>query len=413
MGKINTLWFYLEPYVFVSEDIESFLFYNAYTKKGMTFDKNKTISEMVRYLKNPDNMYSTQIGMKELENEALYNMIQSLQNESFGDLIEGSLPKPVIIPPILNLRNKVERLDSDNMYFDNILSYLHEVTVFLNGECTYNCRSCRDMFKQFLCCTKSNDELEFKSLNVFLYSISHTGASVSFTGGNLFLYPNLSELFDVLENMNFSKTFIVNFRNIPEDVEILRIFAKESFLLKIIVNDSYRKNTIIDIAERLQHYNINQLWEVGVTSEREYEKAELLCEQFARYNIKINVKPFYNRKNLTFFEENIFMQKEELLSVALDKREIFTLQELNTYNFGKITLMPNGKIYADVNKEPIGNIKEPIGNVLSKEMISGDSWRYTRYQVEPCNQCCFKLICPSPSGYESVIGKPNLCHVRQ
>ena len=378
----------------------------------MTFDKNEAIDEMVGYLKNPNNMYSVQVRLKDLENEALYNMIQSLQNEAFGDLTEGSLPKPLIMLPILNLQKRAERRNPGYTYVENILSYLHEVTIFLTGECKYNCKSCRDMFKQFLCCTKSNEILEFKMLNDFLYSVSHAKASVSFTGGNPFLYPELSELFDVLENMNFSKTFIVNFLNIPEDLEILSIFAKESFKLKIIINDSYQQNSIIDIAARLRHYNINQIWEVGVASVREYEKAELLCEHFALHNIKINVKPFYNRKNLTFFEENIFIQQEDLLTTVLDKREIFALQELNTHNFGKITLMPDGKIYSDVNKDSIGNIKEPIMDVLSREMISGDSWRYTRYQTEPCSRCCFKLICPSPSGYESVIGKPNLCHVK-
>jgi hypothetical protein len=43
----------------------------------------------------------------------------------------------------------------------------------------------------------------------------------------------------------------------------------------------------------------------------------------------------------------------------------------------------------------------------------GDSRRHSRYRTGPCNQCRFKLICPSPSSYESVIGKPNLCHVMQ
>ena len=106
------------------------------------------------------------------------------------------------------------------------------------------------------------------------------------------------------------------------------------------------------------------------------------------------------------------MQKEDILEANLDKQNIFALQELNTHNFGKITLMPDGKIYADLNKKLIGNINEPIGDILGKELVSGNSWRYTRYQVKPCCQCRFKLICPSPSSYESAIGKPNLCHVK-
>ena len=106
------------------------------------------------------------------------------------------------------------------------------------------------------------------------------------------------------------------------------------------------------------------------------------------------------------------MKQEYFSDIELDRRGVFALQELNTYKFGKITLMPDGKIYAGINKYPIGNIREPIVDIISSELIYGDSWRHTRYQIKPCNQCRFKLICPSPSGYESTIGKPNLCHIK-
>jgi pseudo-rSAM protein len=80
--------------------------------------------------------------------------------------------------------------------------------------------------------------------------------------------------------------------------------------------------------------------------------------------------------------------------------------------FGKMAIAANGHVYADVNKKPIGSIKEPIEDLLCRELVSGESWRYTRYEVKPCKQCRFKLLCPSPSGYESAIGKQNLCHIK-
>jgi pseudo-rSAM protein len=245
------------------------------------------------------------------------------------------------------------------------------------------------------------------------FAISYTGTSVNITGGDPFQYPELKEISEILENRKSVQTFIVNCRNIPKNPDILDLFTRASFRLKIVVNGSYKKNSLIAIAEKIQRKNINQLWEIGITSVSEYERAELLSEQLIKRNIEVNIKPFYNQKNLTFFEENIFMQQDDILSEELDKQDIFTLKELNMNDFGKITVMPDGEVYANINKKPIGNIQEKIGDILCRELINGDSWRHTRYHTKPCNCCRFKLICPYPSNYELVIGKPNLSYVVQ
>ncbi len=416
MENIHTVWFYLEPYVFISEDAEGYLFYNAKNQKGISFVKDEAINYVIRYIQHPDNLYSIRIGVKELENEPLYQLIQSLQDMGCGDLIEGHLPKPVIMPPILNLQWSVEHLKTysymPSMLSKNILSYLHEVTIYVTGTCTHHCQSCRDMFKQYPCCTKSDDMLDFHLLKEFLHAISHTGASINITGGNPFQYPELGKLFGVLEKSKSLKNWIVNYRNLPEDPELLHLFTKESFQLKIIVNDSYREKSLTAIAKQFQQNNIRQQWELGIASVAEYEKAERLKEQLSRLNIEASVTPYYNRNNLPFFEENIFLQPEDLMTITLDRQEIFALQRLNTHYFGKISILPDGKIYADTHKGPIGDLTKPIGDSLFRALVDGDSWRDTRYQEKPCNQCRFRLICPSPSGYESAIGRPNLCHVK-
>lgn len=163
MENINMLWFYLEPYVFVNEDAEAILFYNAKTGKGMLFDKNETINKMIVYLKSPKNMYSIRIGVKEPENESLYNLIQSLQEASFGDLIEGHLPKPIIMPPILSLIRSVEHLESDmSLLRENIMSYLHEATIYVNGDSwrytRYDVKPCNQCRFKLICPSPSGYE---------------------------------------------------------------------------------------------------------------------------------------------------------------------------------------------------------------------------------------------------------------
>lgn len=62
--------------------------------------------------------------------------------------------------------------------------------------------------------------------------------------------------------------------------------------------------------------------------------------------------------------------------------------------------------------EPIGDSEEKINELVFKEMKNGKAWFLTRDEVSPCKDCLFRYLCPSPSNYELVIGKPNLCHVK-
>jgi pseudo-rSAM protein len=94
----------------MSEDKQSCLFYNTNAQKAVVFRNNKTISNLINYLQNPENMYSILIDIKDLEEDDLYSFIISMQEAGCGDIIEGELPKPVILPPILHLQKSVERL---------------------------------------------------------------------------------------------------------------------------------------------------------------------------------------------------------------------------------------------------------------------------------------------------------------
>ena len=86
--------------------------------------------------------------------------------------------------------------------------------------------------------------------------------------------------------------------------------------------------------------------------------------------------------------------------------------EINKNDFGRLTVLPDDKIYANVNHAEIGVMgKDTIASVLYKEMTEGHSWLRIRDQ-KPCCDCIYQWLCPSPSNYELAIGKPNLCHVK-
>lgn len=412
MKKIETLWLYLHPYVFISEDLNEFLFYNSLTFKKMSFEKTMTVTIFVNELQNISNLYSIKIHLKDLEDASLLKFVQAIQAFGFGDIIEGELEKPIIMPPVLNLQKSVERLKEHKAPIgNNILSYLHEVTFYVNGTCLFSCHNCKDRYKQYTCCTKSTNTLDPSFLKKILFSIYYTGAAITLAGGNIFQYESLEEILTIIEGMGATHTLLSDWRNLPEDFVCLSKIKKGSFKLKILVMDLTDISSILSIAEKIQAAQIQQCWEISITSLPEYEKAEILNEKLSDLVDDVTIRPLYTGENITFFEECIFIDQEELDNIELDRQGIFALQALNTNNFGKITILSDGNVYANVNEKPLGHIQDPIKEMLCEELEKGTSWRRTRYNMEPCSQCRYKLICPSPSNYELAIGKNNLCHI--
>lgn len=412
MNNINTLWLYLHPYVFISEDLNNYLFYSTSTFSSISFEKKKIIIPIVKQLQDVEKLHSVKIAVKDLEDEFLYNFVKTIQTYKYGDIIEGDLEKPIIMPPILNLQRDVERLKENNSPIsENILSYLHEVEIYINGECAFDCNHCQDRYTQYPSCTKSTNILDPALLKNFLFSIYCTRATITLFGGNIFQYKGLKVILAILEGIDATHALVSDWRNIPEDLSLLNMTRKEAFQLKILVNELTDTSPVIALAQRIKDIQIKQCWVISITSFPEYEKAEILSEQLSKLVDDVTIRPFYTGENIAFFEECVFIDQEELDSIELDRQGVFALQALNTNNFGRITILFDGNVYANVNEKPLGQIQNPIKEMLCEELEKGTSWRRTRYNLEPCSLCRYKLICPSPSNYEIAIGKNNLCHI--
>lgn len=145
-----------------------------------------------------------------------------------------------------------------------------------------------------------------------------------------------------------------------------------------------------------------------VRSEEDYEHATSCIERNELANIEI--APIYTEDNLSFFEDNLYMDEEDISEIELSKREVFVRQKLNIFSFGNLIILPDDKIYANLNAPSIGNIKETPHSIVYRELTEGKSWLKIRNE-QPCCDCIYQWLCPSPSNYEAVIGKPNLCFI--
>ena len=380
--ETTNYWFKIEPYVHISIVNSNVLLYNTFDG---SFIESKDI-EIVKLLK--ETLLKENCGVVLLTAER-YNLdnirkfIMELRAKYMGDIIdiELSKSKPVQIMPFTSLVNTQELFKKQNFPTGKkILEYLSEISIYVD----YN--------------------TNIMDLNSFLKSLPNI-STVNIIG-NLKDVANYKELLLVLDQFPSLKKITCNFSNVislqPEFVN--------NFSYSILINYpidiskwNYSRRLLLN-----QSIPFECIFEV--TSMDNYSQINKFIEEFGIE--KHQLKPVYTGDNIDFFKENVFLTKDDILSTPLSISDFFINQSMNIFDFGKIAIMSNGDIYANVNYPILGNIHtHSIYEIISKELEEGRSWLRIRNQA-PCNTCLYQWFCPSPSNYEIAIGRPNLCHVK-
>jgi pseudo-rSAM protein len=300
-----------------------------------------------------------------------------------GDIIPVPLSngKPVQLLPLYNFPDKFEIYKKQSFSLDkNILKHLSEISIYVDST------------------------INLSKLISFLQSLP--GSPTFNLIGNIWAIEKHRSLLSFFDQHPAPKNLLCSYTHInPADESF-----KNNFSYKISVDFP------IDAQQwdRSRQMLLEQTWPVeyifNVSSEEDYQQAVQMIERFHIENHQLT--PVYTGNNINFFKENIFLSQEDILSSSLSIKDLFTHQSVNTFDFGKITVLPIGDVYANINHPPLGNIAtHSIHEMLYKEMNEGKSWFRIRNQA-PCVDCIYQWLCPSPSNYEMAIGRPNLCHVK-
>lgn len=380
--ETTNYWFKIEPYVHISIVNSNVLLYNTFDG---SFIESKDI-EIVKLLK--ETLLKENCGVVLLTAER-YNLdnirkfIMELRAKYMGDIIdiELSKSKPVQIMPFTSLLNIQELFKKQNFPTGKkILEYLSEISIYVD----YN--------------------TNIMDLNSFLKSLPNI-STVNIIG-NLKDVANYKELLLVLDQFPSLKKITCNYSNVISlQPEFVNNFSY-SILINYTIDISkwnYSRRLLLN-----QSIPFECIFEV--TSMDNYSQINKFIEEFGIE--KHQLKPVYTGDNIDFFKENVFLTKDDILSTPLSISDFFINQSMNIFDFGKIAIMSNGDIYANVNYPILGNIHtHSIYEIISKELEEGRSWLRIRNQA-PCNTCLYQWFCPSPSNYEIAIGRPNLCHVK-
>ncbi|GET47033.1 TIGR04150 pseudo-rSAM protein [Capnocytophaga felis] len=388
-------WLTVEPYVYINFTQNSVLLYNT-LDAAYTESTNPLIVELMRQICVKENCGVCLLTSKNLTNDDVRSFIIDIREKFIGDILPVALSegRPVQLISLLNFQQDKMRLNDDKMkeniepsisIGENILENLHEVNLFFE---------------------EKND------LGIEVYSdilIQMENVPRINLCGEFLKYPQLPLLVNFLSKTQGNKAIVTDYQDINVN-DILTANLDEGYSFQVNVDfplDNKKQwdslITLISSSKRKIKFVF------GIKNEADIDEVEKMIIDYKIEDYQFS--PIYNSQNIDFFKDNVFLTKDDIFSTPLSMKEIFANQTLNTYNFGRIFIKSNGDVLTKKNTKPIGNIKkDTIKKIIFDEISEGNSWLEIRNQ-QPCSNCLYQWLCPSPSEYEKAINKPNLCHV--
>lgn len=398
-------WLSFNPDTFIWKKKDKGLIYNCNNYKSYEFVLNNSIETLCDRLLNPDNLYSIEISEMDLKKMELRTWFTDLikLNIATLTLVNEKELRPISYCPILKLQRDKNTIiwENDNGVGGRIIENLHELVFFVNG----SDHGSNVLSKQTYFPIISDCWIKFSAIKALINSCRNGMLNKITFIGDFSRYPDHKTFLKNLPQIGIPVSIITSAEDFINNQESLILLRYQHITISLIITDFAM---IVEVQNRIREQLSKIHWIFIVYSEEEYN---LLIKIIDEFNLNIyEIVPIYNQKNLTFFEDNIYLTKNDLSNIELSKKEIFANMTLNTFFFGKLYIMPDGSVYSNMNFPRIGTLDSTIYNILFKEFNEGRSWLRIR-DMKPCCDCVYQWLCPSPSDYELVIGKPNLCHI--
>lgn len=407
----NEFGLWLNPDTFIWRNNNEVLVYNSGLGNGFLMPLSNVSSSLIERLIDPLQMYCVEVLMAEMEDISTKEFINKVTNTGSGGICvrEGGSPKPVVMFPKLNIQRSVERQSKVAAHYrdDKIMLDLFEMTICFNGiEDTVR----TGWNKQFLYPPVTNKILDSRITLKHLESISVSSGlkSINLLASDFSTIESFVEIVDSLCRINATKTIWCRIEDLSDKMaEIVKTLYDGYFRLMLVISPICDPEKSKAMLERIRSDFPEAVYVFIISGEDDYKNVEGIVDRLSS-PIESSIIPLFTGNNMDFFINHVFIQPETLLESGLTKREIFAHQAVNTFDFGKVSLMPDGNFYANLHHPPIGKANENLKEVLHRELFTGRSWRRIRDE-KPCTDCLYRWLCPSPSNYELAIGRPDLC----
>jgi len=398
-------WLNLFPGTFLWLKNGKALLYNTDNQLSFVINCSSEIEDVCKKFLLLENLYTIELEQNQILESTVCKFIEEIEQTGSGVLVERNEinTRPVSYFPYFKLQKNVEHLKLEQGWGigGTVINNVHEVTLYLNGSKNGH----NSFYKQIHYPVDLDGSLDVDSAISFISEFKGGNLHKINIVGDIFNYHKFEFLLDwlLLQKFDIQLFFLIEDLNVW-DHSFEKCFVK-GVNINLIIDDISSISKLDDIKKDVL-LKVNPVF----AASSEYE-AEKFSDIMVKYGIEdYDILPLFTGKNHDFFERFVFTTNDDIENIKLSKREIFVNMALNIHFYGKITVMPDQKVYANVNNAPLGFIGDPVYNMIYKEMTEGQSWLRIR-NIKPCCDCIYQWLCPSPSNYELAIGKANLCHV--
>lgn len=418
--QLPAFWLTLEPYVYVSIKKHHAILYNTLSGEILEYDENDPlIIGVLKTMLSDSNLGVAGISRAQMEQESMSRFVAALRLHFMGDLLDASLSKgkPIQAMPLLKVHKDVTQLKKDPAHSpgENIMTYLNELILHVNSACEENCPSCMGKTaagRQFITCRKERGAAKEPPVATIREMLQGMPAGSHFTlhitGGNIFLHSQFPELTELLNAQSRAITSHLHYLHLQNHESLLsRLRGAQN---RVVLNITFPVN-MPRLAEALAMLNRTEMDFSARFIVRSESEADLAEQAVQNLNIPNPfLQPWFDGTNHSFFEQFVFIGKDTIRSFKPSQIEILSRTAVNTHNFGKLTVTASGNIHADLNHAALGRLgQDSLSKAIYNEMTHGKSWFRIRERLSPCRQCVFSAICPSPSHYETVMARNNIC----
>ena len=408
----QTLYLYLEPYTFSVVAGDDVLIYNSLNRKILEYRNSPAIAGIISKAEDSGEGFLAEIDIASASN-VLTAFVDDLRDSFSGDIIT-ILPgkKPAVVRPKPVIKSYPPSKDFPSFSADD---YLRNIHFFLNQDNDRLCKEYRFAVNQFFCPVYDADgykemKVETVTGNCSLYS-GITGLGLDLSGSDITKYSGINELLHGLRKLSLPVTFHIPLPCCDPEViwRFLRLPASR-ISLYITFPDGLQAVKEIrshhDFIKRSNRIQVNFL----IRSMEEYQVRSGFTGECAKE--KTFILPYFNGENSVFFQENVFLTRDDILNLKPGLEQIYSRSLINEQLYGRLFIKTGGGAFANLNHESIGNINEnSISDLVRNELYSGKSWNHTRMKVQPCKACLYRLFCPPVGNYELYMNRFNFCDV--
>lgn len=412
MKNLPKYWFYLEPYTFIFHVENKFLIYNTLNSFYLLAPEVPLVSEILNLLNDTSNGYCLVLDEKQVSDSVFIKFVMQLRTSLSGDLVkaESDTSKPFIFKPILFLNTNIRKLKEEDLSFlgDRILENLDEVSLYFPSVCEKQCAECLLYCKQMLHCSHfEGGNLSLENYLSLLLDLNISGVSkVNILGEDLVKSEYLQDLRSTLAKCKFKKIYHIHFDNLTDVFKDW--LQEENTELVVAIHSGFIRESLETQMKQYSAYPI--IWKFIVSSDIDIQLIEQLDLPFS---INMELVPFYNGNNLSFFKENVCFLIDDIIAKPIGRKTIFRRQVLNENFFGKLLILPSGEVYANLNCRLLGVYPhDSLKKLVFEELTHSTAWFCLR-DNQPCNSCLNKYLCPSISNYELVINRDDLCLIEK